>query len=663
MNLTVQEAISRIKEPRHAKEIRKAVNKRVRHRLHTESETDADSGTLSLPHLRFLSWVRAVLRSDENFERWRQLYRPPIYTNELIESIFSQFQRVFEAQNGYEKFFFEDPELEADAVEYRKRIGDLQFWETQGFEAFRNSIDDVLIIDMPKVDDQAVTSDSRPMPFYYLLDIDDVIDIDNRRVKGAQDNGDIMYYFKTEYVIFRGKKGDAGQIVYVFDDTFWRTFLMIDTNNITLISEVPHDLGFCPARSFWTDPLNSKTTILKRGPITNSLSELDWLLFFSIARKYLELYAPFPLYAIYKGACNYKEEGARKAKCVDGWLAFDGSDKVSKEKCPKCSNKIKVGPGGIIELRVPKDKEDPDLMANPMKVIPAERTSLDYMREALAEKWDEIFQNCVGRGGDTNTDQAQNELQIRASFESRTGVLLRIKRNFEIAHTFALNTVYRLRYGDAYKGCVINYGDQFFTKDESAQANELDQAIKNGAPSYEIDARRRELYATRYKNNPEGVQRMDILRNLEPWPDKDLKAVLDMQATKPQLVSSIDLVIKSQFNSFIDRFEREQANIITFGRALDFFLKINLIRVELVAYAQEYLDSVAMETGGDQADPNALSRLDRKQNVNLRRIQRQYDQGKLPRARAINELKAAGLAKDDAQAAGFLDTDDDSPAA
>lgn len=589
MILTREQAAELIKKPKSGKEIARAKIKRSRHRLHTEADVDPDN--LSEPHQRFLSWVKDVLKSEENFARFRQLYRPPLLTNELTESIFSEFEKVFEARNSYEKFDFETPELEADAQAYRKRIGDLAFWETQGFEHFKNSIDDLIIVDLPRVDpDQPQPSSDRPAPYYYLLDIDALIDVVNTRVKGIDhETGEAAYFFKTEYVIFKGE----GDTVYVFDDDHYRIF-SYDGENVELIEEVRHGLGYCPARSFWTTPLNSKCTIQKRSPITNSVSEMDWLLFFSIARKYLELYAPFPVFAVYRGKCDYKVEAAgRKGRCNEGFLVYEGeyNDPANRERCPACSNRLKVGPGNIIELKVPKDKEDPDLMTNPMKVIPAERTSLDYMREAIREKYDEIFQNCVGRGRDPLNDQAQNELQIRSSFESRTAVLLKIKRNFEIAHSFALDTVFRLRYGSAYKGLTISYGDEFFVKDETTQTEELENAKKNGAPAYELSTRRREIWESRYKNNPEMIQRLTILRHLEPFPDHDLGGLMEIRDKVPGAVSMEDIIIKLNFGSFIDRFEREQISVVQYARAQDFATKIKGIREELVRYARELINS------------------------------------------------------------------------
>jgi hypothetical protein len=520
------------------------------------------------------------------------LYRPPVPTNELVESIYSEFEKVFDGNNAFEKVEFTDPDLEQDFTDYRKRIGDFQFWETQGFETFKNSIDNILVVDLPKLQRDAtgnlIQSSDRPEPYYFLLDIDNLVDIDNTKVKALDSvSGKQFYYFKTEYIIFR-----SGEILYGFDDDFYRAYEIKDGADPKLIDEVPHGLGYCPARSFWTTPLNSHCTIQKRAVITNSLSELDWLLFFTISERYLQLYAPFPIYAVYKSKCTYKEVDGQHRKCVDGYLEIEGQRMLEahREQCPRCKNKIKVGPGNILEIAPPRDKsEDADLMTNPMKVIPAERQSLDYMKEALRDIRLEIFKNCVGRSQDPKNNQAQNEKQIESSFESSESVLLKVKRNFEIVHEFALETCARLRYRENFLSISINYGDEFFNKSENEEVADYKLAVENGLPEYDLALRRDDINTARYRNNPKILERTKILRNLLPFPDLSIDKVREMRESLPEVVALKDLVVKMKFNEFIDRFEREQTNILLYASAIDFDRKINLIAEELNKYAGDYL--------------------------------------------------------------------------
>lgn len=623
--LSKEQVAAKIKAPVNAHEIQKAKQKKIRHSLHTEADTDTPylSGYEDISyeavytkpaHVRFLWWVKALLRSEENFERFCQLYRPPVPSNELTESIFSVFEKVFESQNAFSKFNFSNPDLESDFAEYRKKIGDFSFWQTQGFETFKNSIDSIIVVDLPKlnkdVNGNLVPTSTRPEPYYYIVDISNVIDIGNTKVK-AVDNieGKTFYYFKTEYVIFNAKDTGTGiEYIYCFDDQSYYTFSKDEAGNIIFVDQSIHGLGYCPARSFWTTPLNSGTDIMKRGPITNSLSELDWFLFFSIAEKYLQLYAPFPIYAIYRGKCDYKEQEGLRRSCIGGYLQVSGqakSDFRNRTRCPACKNRIRVGPGNILELEVPRESGDPDLMANPMKVIPAERESLDYMKEALADKKQDIYINCVGKSQDMADSQAKNEDQVASNFESSESVLLKAKRNFEICHEFALDTVARLRYDQEYINGTVNYGDKFFALDEDEAEECYNDAVKNGLPEFELSLRRDDLNMAKYGNNPPLMERIKILNNLLPFPDLTIdKATLTFKSSS-QIISLNDLVIKINFNSFINRFEREQTNILLFANALEFSKKIDLINEELIKYAQE---KIAGNASGGAApgvtDPN-----------------------------------------------------------
>jgi hypothetical protein len=595
--LSRSQQLKLIKSPKNAVEIAKALAKKDRSSLHAEAETETQ--VLAGPgHIRFLQWVRAVLQNEESYARFESLYRPPVPTNELVESIFQEYERVFEAQNSFERFDFSDPELALDFADYRKKIGDLAYWSTQGFETFKTSIDDVLIVDLPKMAEDPDPSASKyPEPYYYTLDLRRVVDIENVKVKSKDAQGNDFYFFKTEYVIFKEfyfVEETKQTFIFVFDDAKFSRFSLPENGEPVWLEDVPHDLGYCPARSFWTTPLNSRSTIQKRGPITNNLSDLDWLLFFAIAERYLQLYAPFPIYAMYKPRCDYKETAGAKRRCIDGYLEIDGARSIGhdRERCPKCATKFRVGPGNIQYFSVPKESTDPDLMANPMRVIPAETNSLDYVRATLKELKKEIFTSCVGRSQDPQNNQAKNEKQIDSSFQSSEAALLKVKRNFEIIKHFALDTVARLRYGADYLGGVVNFGDKFYNKSEGDEVNEYSEAVKNNLPGYELAIRRDEINEARYRNNPKMLERLKILKHLEPYPGITLEGVQKMRKDMPDLVSLNELVIKLNFGAFVDRFEREQADVSLFASAAEFAKKIELIRSELQKYAAEYLAGI-----------------------------------------------------------------------
>jgi len=535
----------------------------------------------------FLRWVKSILKSDENFARFLTLYRPPVATNELVESIYSPFEKVFSTNDSFERFEFTDPSLEGDIQEYRRVIGDPSFWQTQGFETLKTSVDNMLVVDLPRLQYDIERGEftqltERPEPYYFMLDIANVIDVENKKVKASDTlAGKPFYYFKTEYLIF----WDTDTDVCVIDDTYYRRFVWDREKNAvpSLVSEVPHNLGYCPARSFWTTPLNSKSRILKRAPITYSLSELDWFLFFTIAGKYLKTYAPFPIYAVYKGRCNYSDEATKK-KCVNGvMVAQGGRPESSKEPCPRCANKLKIGPGTLLEFNPPSDKDQPDLLQNPVKIIPAETESLSAVDKELDRVKLSIYDSCVGVGSDIVKKEAVNEDQVKAGFESKTNVLLGIKKNFEIIQGFALDTICRLRYGDKYKGMTLIYGENFFGIDENEKDAEYKIAKESGLPEVELDARREEMIEARYRNNPDQLERMRILKALDPFPDKNLEEVLKIK----DMSDPIDVMLKAHFIRLVERFERENTSLVTFGKLIDFDKKVNQIIEVLRGYATE----------------------------------------------------------------------------
>lgn len=589
-NLSKNQALALIKEPKNRSEISKAARKKSRHKLHTEVVTDPDH--IDDSHQNFLAWVKSIFQSDEPFQRFKAMYRPPVPTNELAESIFSQFERVFESQNGFEQMEFSDNELESDFREYRKRLGDFSFWETKGFETMKSSIDNIVVIDLPKIQrdetGEIIPNDNDPEPYYYILDIARLIDVDATEVSTIdQLTNKPFFYFKIEYLIF----SDGPDRACVFDDTFYRTFIKAkDSENWIAEFETPHNLGYCPARSFWTTPLNATTMLQKKGPITGSLTELDWYLYYDVSGKCLKNYAAFPIYAVYKSACGYSDRD-RRVRCFDGYLESDGykaGAPHSSERCPSCYNKIKTGPGNVIEVPVPQDGDDPDLMSNPIKVIPAEEVSIKTVNDELRTKKESIFLACVGEGDD-NQGQAKNELQVRGGFESRNSVLLKVKRNFEIIHSFTLETIARLRYGDRFKSLTINYGDQFFVKDEDAEIEQYKTAKEQGLPETDLSLRRDKINEARYRNNPDLLERVKILNNLDPFPNMDIKGAIDISKSNPSMVSDRDLYYKINFARLITKFEREQINILTFGNKIPFDKKIAIIQGIIMQYVDAEL--------------------------------------------------------------------------
>ena len=252
-----------------------------------------------------------------------------------------------------------------------------------------------------------------------------------------------------------------------------------------------------------------------------------------------------------------------------------------RTKCPSCSDSEEIGPGTIFEIPVPQTSDDPNL-TNPVSIISPDTKSLEYVKQKLVEYADKIREVTIGTRGRVLDEKQVNETQIFGSFESRQNILLSIASSFEAIHKFANDTVARLMFGDSFLSSTVYYGDQFFLKSVDNLQSEYEKAKSSGEPDEEVDQIYRQILATKYKGNDERIERAWILYNLNPEPHKTVEEC--RQLLSDGAIDKTDFVIKSRFNNFIARFEREQTNVLDFGRDLDFDMKINTIYDILNSY-------------------------------------------------------------------------------
>ena len=122
----------------------------------------------------------------------------------------------------------------------------------------------------------------------------------------------------------------------------------------------------------------------------------------------------------------------------------------------------------------------------------------------------------------------------------------------------------------------------------------------NGAAMSELDAIAQQIVEVEYRNNPLTLQRMLILKQLEPYPHKTLSELLELQ--QRGLIDTDLLRLKVNFSSLIDRFERENINIIEFASNKTLREKINIINKKLMQYVRE-IDRTNSQGNGN-GEPN-----------------------------------------------------------
>ena len=569
MGLELNQIKQILQKPTKRQAIQKAVNMQRRLRFHTE--TNIAVSDINQPTTIFLDWVRHLLPTDK-YNIFLQLFKFPLPTPAVVEDVYRELERVFYSRNSSSSYQFTDSELAEDWALYRKsNLNEPEIWKTTGWKRMQVSPNSILIVDLPQVQ-----TTSRPEPYFYWLEIDAVIDYQLSK----QDEN------LFEWLIFKQPE----HRIAVFDNTSIRIYQLNEKNEIqSLVSESQHDLGYCPARFFWSTQLNEKNKDLKKNPITKELSNLDWYLFFALSKQHLDLYAPYPIYSAYEADCNF-ENNETGDYCDGGFLRnAKGEYKIlndgTVEKCPCCSEKRIAGPGSSLEVPIPNQSEGVADMRNPVQITTIDKDSLDYNVNECARLKNEIVISVVGSGGTVSEKEAINETQVTANFESKTSVLNALKTNFELAQKFVEDTVCKLRYGGAFISSSVNWGTEFYVFTVTELYSKYKQAKENGASNSELDAISQQILEVEYRNNPLVLQRMLILKQLEPYPHKTLDEVLKLY--EKELLNENLVKLKINFSTLVEKFERENINIIEFASNKPMREKIDIIIKKLLEYVTE----------------------------------------------------------------------------
>lgn len=565
MVLEPNQILELIREPRSKEKIIEAVYQEERLKMHGEpkvarySTLGAYSGNSA--ESDFFSYVDHLL-PKRKYERFVQLYTYPVKTNEFFENVYSEFHKVFQSNNSYVKCEFSDEELEMEFKDKEAIISD--WFRVQGFRNMATRINGLLVVDMPEEEDGD--------PYFYFVDVKSLVDIKN------DENGN------AHYVILKVDE----DIYNVFDKQYSRT-VEVTGDSIRVLKEFEHGLGWCPARMMWTDDLSHRDHIVKQSPFSKSLSRLDLLLFKMVSSEYADLYSSYPILSAYKAKCDYSDHYGNQCNHGSIYLASHDDPRMQGETidCPACKGSDMIGAGTIFWVDPPEDKEQHDAIET-IKRLDADVESLEYIKGDIGALENQIRFDVNGRGEMEGNSQAKNEMQIAKDFEAMQNAMMRYKRNMEIAQQFITDTCATMKYGDAYSGCIINYGDQFYLSTEEQLKADIKMSKDAGLPSYEIVNMLEQLNGTKYRNSPTQKKRSSILMDLDPFPAMSLNEILKMESG----LDPMDVIIKKNFDQFVNRFERENINLVRFGQDIDYNVKIDSILEVFREYANEKAGSL-----------------------------------------------------------------------
>lgn len=552
MILTRDQAIERIKHPKHFAELERAKKQEARLKFHAqiaESQIYASSY-----YTDFIAFAEGILTASDKRAIFKKMLTFPVQTNDLIDTIADEYSKVFNAQDAYTGFKFKDNQIEADFIEYLADHNDTDFWKENVFNAMLTAINSIIVVDLEQEQDN-----ENPDPYYYLLCIDRVIDVDVNR------DGEI------EYLIFREGKDR----IIVMDDTSYRVFDKKDEKFINRINN-SHSLNHTPARFMWSDNLEQHNHIIKQSPLSSILSRLDWFLFLTTSKQCLDIYASFPIYWHYDSKCEV-------SGCNSGYISHalpDGSNTL--QRCPSCEKNSLVGAGSVIGVPPPRNSDSPDL-SNPVGVVPAETESLTYNVSEIERIENKLIELATGKVI-SPTKQQLNEKQVVSQYESQTNILGYIAHNFEVAQKWVYETTAKLRYGDQFISATVNCGTRFYLQTQGEVILEYESSRTAGLPIYILQAQRNQISDLQAKNNPTEKERLEILKYLEPYQDN---SPLELVSLGVNITDPAGFALKINFTNFVNRFELEYGNIVEWGSAIELKTKIERINQILNSYVKK----------------------------------------------------------------------------
>lgn len=572
MGYGVEEIRKKVAENKRSAVLSRARLHQMRIKFHTVKRvTTFNSPYISIPLTQFLAMVENILPHDK-FVLFKALFRYPIKTNEVTETCFDKLSRIFDGRNAVYNYQFINSDYRDDWERYRlEKLDEPKVWQTKGWEFFKSEINSVLVVDVEREQ-----NGTWPEPYFYWLPIDDVI-----TYKADPTTG------QMEYIVFRRKD----KIVVMDDERYrvWsdkkRTGQLVGDPEL----EAEHDLGYCPARFFWDEPISIDDPDVKASPLSKVLESLDWFEFFHISKRQLDLMGAYPILSGYEQRCDFSN--AENGDYCDGGFLRDKQGRYRLDmagllmRCPKCGNKRIVGAGSFIEIPVPNEQEGQPDLKNPVQMLTVDRNALDYNVEEQKRLREEIITSVVGQDEIVTNRDAFNEQQVRANFESVTTVLNRVKKGFEAAQKWVDETICRMRYGRYFISANVNYGTEFYLYSPDELRERYKAAKDAGASETELDMMQNQIIETEFRNDPIQLQRMKILAELEPFRHMGRTEVTELY--KGGVVSEEDLRIKLNFPNFVRRFERENTNILDFGAEIPLQKKIDIILAEFRRYAAE----------------------------------------------------------------------------
>ena len=597
----VSKLIGAIEKRPNKEVLNRAITTEKRIRLHTVGTQDHST--------YFTEWLRTVkeILPDNKFDTFVRLIGEPVPTLTLSEQIFDELAKIFEASNPSRKLTFTEDSSKY-ANEFKNYFDIDKFFKKEVYDRLKVAPNSFLVVDT-----KLETLNGKAQPITYFVNLEAIVDVDVNR-DGS-----------TKYILFRTTDdrivGIDDEAYYVFEK-FNDTYRTVD--GYPSVHGLKDRLGrpFTPAFLIYPDFLNATDNIAVNSPLTKALGSLEWLLFWSVSKRYLDLYAPFPIYVSYEEQCNYSDG---QYTCSDGWLmdtSSDAEEPTRKTPCPKCSKQRMFGAGTEVTVPAPQSKDEPNLL-DAINVIPAEKASIEYVTAEKTRLEQEIYYSILGKTSQPLETFSQSVSQLDLSTESRKAVLIGMKERFEEVQNKVTYTMCKLMFGDLFTDSYTNYGDNYFLTTAEQETKSFKSLKDAGAPEGILHSNLERIIATTYKTSPSTALLNQVYLEVEPYQTMSIENVTKLVASN--MIPKKRGLAKIHFTDFVEEFEAEHQGIVSLielgelskddvvksiKRQLDQYVStiIKELDEDVKKSNEQMVEQVASSTAPDLAKPTSVAK-------------------------------------------------------
>jgi len=481
----------------------------------------------------FLNWVKTVFKTD-NFLSFFKYLRFPISSSKLInQRVIPELKRVFFSEDSFFNYTINGENVEAPESLQIKEFNKLVF------DALMFRHNDIMVHDLIDIN----------MPVRHMVSIDNVkaLESSNSTIKRIAFSASLP----TENGIIQG---------FLFMDD--ERFQFFEKETLSILLDVPHDLGVCPADYIADEPF-ADDDIVRKSRFSYMREELEEYVFLKTLQRMSDPNGAIPVTTVLKTKENEKGDDIKgsspghpmSSKEIGSQRARIGSEITESKSVHQA--------GTVINVKAPRKQDgsvDVDAVKNFINYFHMPVEQLDYINTRVKEIEQSIIISLAGVSKE-GKEEAMNELQNKIGLVSKEDRLRDVSFELSRIRQRSDNKMLGFQFGPDRVTNEANYGTDFFQESEE-QLLALFEKAPNPIERQRILIK---LSQTQNKFNKDKSEKNVLLNKLLPYPsDLDFDKAIDRN-----IVTDTTFQYQTQFTHWIGIFESQFGDILEFSRMIE----------------------------------------------------------------------------------------------